>query len=288
MQRTRFAADIVKAIRARVGADYPIIFRFSQWKQQDFTARLALTPDELARFLEPLTEAGTDIFHCSTRRFWEPEFEGSTLNLAGWTKKITGKPTITVGSVGLKGADFVQTFRTREEFEIGDLGELEARLEQRRVRSRRRRTCAAGRSALGGQGARGPLSPNLRPSRLHRWRHSRSMPTPTGSRSMRQIFKPLVAATVLASLALPFAPAEAQWVFVARKALGRIHQMTEGSQPDGRAGYDFATVLLDAHADKIFSTALELARKNPSVRILMQDPGRPPRPDRRGRPHRPP
>ena len=89
---------------------------------------------------------------------------------------------------------------------------------------------------------------------------------------MRHFFKPLVAVAVLASLALPFAPAEAQWVFVARKALGRIHQMTEGGQ-DGRAGYDFATVILDAHADKIFSTALELARKNPSVRILMQDPG---------------
>jgi 2,4-dienoyl-CoA reductase-like NADH-dependent reductase (Old Yellow Enzyme family) len=130
VQRTRFAAEIVKAIRARVGADYPVIFRFSQWKQQDFTARLAPTPDELARFLEPLTAAGTDIYHCSTRRFWEPEFEGSTLNLAGWTKKLTGKPTITVGSVGLKGADFVQTFRTREDSEIGDLGELEARLER--------------------------------------------------------------------------------------------------------------------------------------------------------------
>ena len=90
---------------------------------------------------------------------------------------------------------------------------------------------------------------------------------------MRQIFKPLIAAAVLASVALPFAPAQAQWVFVARKALGRIHQMTEGSQPDGRAGYDFATVLLDAHADKIFSTALDLARKYPSVRVLMQDPG---------------
>ena len=90
---------------------------------------------------------------------------------------------------------------------------------------------------------------------------------------MPSFFKPLVATAILASLALPFAPAEAQWVFVARKALGRIHQMTEGGQPDGRPGYDFATVLLDAHADKIFSTALDLARKNPSVRILMQDPG---------------
>lgn len=44
---------------------------------------------------------------------------------------------------------------------------------------------------------------------------------------MRRIFKPLIAATVLAGLALPFAPVEAQWVFLARKALGCIHQMTE-------------------------------------------------------------
>ena len=130
VSRTRFAAEIVKAIRARVGEAYPIILRFSQWKQQDFAARLAQTPDELARFLEPLAAAGTDIFHCSTRRFWEPEVEGSSLNLAGWTKKLTGKPTITVGSVGLKGADFVQTFRTRETSDVGELGELESRLER--------------------------------------------------------------------------------------------------------------------------------------------------------------
>src|SRR5690606_20808124 len=50
---------------------------------------------------KPLAEAGVDIFHCSQRRYWEPEFEGSSLNLAGWTRKITGKPCITVGSVGL-------------------------------------------------------------------------------------------------------------------------------------------------------------------------------------------
>ena len=130
VSRTRFAAEIVKAIRARVGEAYPIILRFSQWKQQDFAARLAQSPDELARFLEPLAAAGTDIFHCSTRRFWEPEFEGSSLNLAGWAKKLTGKPTITVGSVGLKGADFVQTFRTRETSDVGELGELESRLER--------------------------------------------------------------------------------------------------------------------------------------------------------------
>ena len=103
-KRTRFAVEIIKAIRAAVGEDFPIIFRWSQWKQQDFSARLAQTPEELEAFLTPLSDAGVDIFHCSNRRFWEPEFDGSDLNLAGWTKKITGKPTITVGSVGLDAA----------------------------------------------------------------------------------------------------------------------------------------------------------------------------------------
>jgi 2,4-dienoyl-CoA reductase-like NADH-dependent reductase (Old Yellow Enzyme family) len=47
------------------------------------------------------------VFHCSQRRFWEsefPELDGPEgLNFAGWAKKLTGKPTITVGSVGLTG-----------------------------------------------------------------------------------------------------------------------------------------------------------------------------------------
>jgi 2,4-dienoyl-CoA reductase-like NADH-dependent reductase (Old Yellow Enzyme family) len=108
--RTRFAVEIIEAVRSAVGPGYPIILRFSQWKQQDYAARLATTPQELERFLAPLSAAGVDIFHCSQRRFWEPEFEGSTLNLAGWTKKLTGKPSIAVGSVALDG-EFIGSFR---------------------------------------------------------------------------------------------------------------------------------------------------------------------------------
>ena len=99
--RTRFAVEIVRACRERVGAGFPIVLRFSQWKLADYDAKLARTPQELEELLAPLAEAGVDIFHCSTRRFFEPEFSGSALNLAGWTKKITGRPVITVGSVGL-------------------------------------------------------------------------------------------------------------------------------------------------------------------------------------------
>jgi 2,4-dienoyl-CoA reductase-like NADH-dependent reductase (Old Yellow Enzyme family) len=99
--RTRFAVEVIQECRRRTGPRFPIQLRFSQWKLQDYSARLATTPDELARFLGPLADAGLDAFHCSTRRFWDPEFEGSDMNLAGWAKKLTGKPTITVGSVSL-------------------------------------------------------------------------------------------------------------------------------------------------------------------------------------------
>jgi 2,4-dienoyl-CoA reductase-like NADH-dependent reductase (Old Yellow Enzyme family) len=99
--RSRFAIELIKAVREAVGPDFPIILRWSQWKQQDYKARLVETPQALEAFLKPLSDAGVDIFHCSTRRFWEPEFDGSELNLAGWTRKLTGKPAITVGSVGL-------------------------------------------------------------------------------------------------------------------------------------------------------------------------------------------
>ena len=111
--RGRFAVEIIKAIRAATGPDFPIILRYSQWKQQDYTARLAHSPQELEQFLIPLSEAGVDVFHCSQRRYWENEFEGSNLNLAGWTKKLTGKPTITVGSVGLND-DFFGAFKGQD------------------------------------------------------------------------------------------------------------------------------------------------------------------------------
>lgn len=109
VERTTFAREIIKAVRAEIPADLPLILRYSQWKQQDYNARLANTPEELETFLGVLSDAGVDIFHASTRRFWVPEFEGSDLNLAGWTKKLTGKPAITVGSVGLN-SDFLGAF----------------------------------------------------------------------------------------------------------------------------------------------------------------------------------
>ncbi|CAM5545207.1 hypothetical protein SCANM63S_04410 [Streptomyces canarius] len=141
--------------RARGGvAGLPVLFRYSQWKQQDYTARLAETPEELEAILTPLAAAGVDAFHASTRRYWLPEFDGSDLNLAGWTKKFTGKPVMSVGLVGLDG-DFINAFQGEgspvkgtdnlldrleaDEFDLVAIG----------------RACS--RTRVGGQGARRPV-----------------------------------------------------------------------------------------------------------------------------------
>ena len=131
-ERSRFAAEVVRAMRAAVGPDYPILLRISQWKQQDYAARLANTPAEMEQWLQPLVDAGADILHCSQRRFWEPEFpeiDGEQgLNFAGWAKKITGVPTISVGSVGLSG-DFFGAFQGQGS-EAAGLDKLVARMER--------------------------------------------------------------------------------------------------------------------------------------------------------------
>jgi 2,4-dienoyl-CoA reductase-like NADH-dependent reductase (Old Yellow Enzyme family) len=106
LRRTQFAVDIVAACRARVSSQFPILLRFSQWKLQDYAARLANTVPDLRELLAPLVAAGVDAFDCSTRRFWKPEFDGSDLTLAAWTRRLTGLPTIAVGGVG-HGGDFL-------------------------------------------------------------------------------------------------------------------------------------------------------------------------------------
>ena len=129
--RARFAVDVISAIRHAVGPDYAIIFRISQWKTYLYEAKIANTPQELERWLVPLSDAGVDVFHCSERRFWEHAFpDYGDYNLAGWAKKVTGKPTITVGSVGLD-RDLMEDFVAGESVpSLQSLNELARRFDR--------------------------------------------------------------------------------------------------------------------------------------------------------------
>jgi len=130
-KRAEFAAEAIRRCRIAVG-ELPIIIRISQWKSVDYAAKVAANPQELERWVEVLAEAGADVIHCSQRRILEPEFPGvdgpNGLNLAGWVKKLSGLPTISVGSVGLT-SEFTGAFRG-EGSSVGKLDEIAARVER--------------------------------------------------------------------------------------------------------------------------------------------------------------
>lgn len=111
--RVRLPAEIIAGIREACGPDFAISLRFSQWKEADYQARVADTPAELETMLGILAEAGISIIHASTRRFWEPEWPDSPLSLAGWCKRLSDIPVITVGSVGLD-SDVMESFNGKE------------------------------------------------------------------------------------------------------------------------------------------------------------------------------
>ena len=132
VSRTKFAADIIAAVRERVAPDFPVVLRFSQWKADNYDAQLAADPDELQALLEPLAQAGVDAFHASGRRYWEAEFpeSGLELNLAGWSRKLTGKPVITVGSVGLDAVFDPAALADKPRAEVESVERLLERLER--------------------------------------------------------------------------------------------------------------------------------------------------------------
>jgi 2,4-dienoyl-CoA reductase-like NADH-dependent reductase (Old Yellow Enzyme family) len=128
--RARFAAEIVAECRHRCGPEFAISFRFSQWKQLDYDARIADTPAELAALLTPIVDAGVNLLHASTRRFWAPAFDGSDRSLAAWARHLTSLPVIAVGSVTL-GNDFKSALgKTEAAIDVAQLEQLADCLER--------------------------------------------------------------------------------------------------------------------------------------------------------------
>lgn len=90
---------------------------------------------------------------------------------------------------------------------------------------------------------------------------------------MRPPKRRAILAGTLVLLLFP-APVRAQWVYVGRKALGKVQSLTQ-KEKTGAPGYSVATVILDGDADKVYAVALKTARSSPKARLTHQDaPGR--------------
>lgn len=99
--RMAFPVALVRAVRAAIGEDTPISFRFSQWTHHNLDAQLFPTFGILEDILGALSDAGVDIFEASARAFTDTVFEGDDRNLAKLTRQITGKPTVMLGGTGV-------------------------------------------------------------------------------------------------------------------------------------------------------------------------------------------
>lgn len=75
----------------------------------------------------------------------------------------------------------------------------------------------------------------------------------------------------LAIVLLTVSAAHAQWVAVAHAVSGRIQQMQQKSA-EGNGGYDVATVVIEAPAQKVYETALQRLQAHASqVKVIKQD-----------------
>lgn len=97
-----FATEIIRETRRKIGPDMPLCLRFSNWRADELNDAYFHTPAELEQLLNQVIAAGVDVLHPSTRRFWEHPFADEPLTLAGWTRRLSGLPTIIVGHIGLK------------------------------------------------------------------------------------------------------------------------------------------------------------------------------------------
>ena len=115
--RARYPAEIVAAIRAATGPDFPLSFRFSQFKEVDYGATIAGSPGELREMVVLLRRAGVDHFNVSSRRYFKPEWPASEhpdWSIAEWTRSFTDAPVMTCGSVGLDVEMFANLFDDKE------------------------------------------------------------------------------------------------------------------------------------------------------------------------------
>jgi 2,4-dienoyl-CoA reductase-like NADH-dependent reductase (Old Yellow Enzyme family) len=99
--RMKFPIAVTRAVRAAVGADFPISLRTSLWGSLSGPDKIFKTPQELGEYLLLFRDAGIDVFNTLTKRYCLPEFEESDLGYAGWVKKLAGMPAMAGGCVGL-------------------------------------------------------------------------------------------------------------------------------------------------------------------------------------------
>ena len=65
--------------------------------------------------------------------------------------------------------------------------------------------------------------------------------------------------------------ANAQWVYLGRKALGKVRQLSSEVKNSQQPGYDVASVLLEARAENVYKTAVSMLQSHGEWKITQRD-----------------
>jgi hypothetical protein len=65
--------------------------------------------------------------------------------------------------------------------------------------------------------------------------------------------------------------AQAQWVMLARRAVGRVEQMSQKAA-DGKTTYDTAAVIVEVPAAKVYATVQRSVRAAAGITVTNEDP----------------
>ena len=83
----------------------------------------------------------------------------------------------------------------------------------------------------------------------------------------------LITCCLIASNALliPCSEANTPWGLIAGRVIGRVKQLSQKPKAD-QPGFDVATVMLNADATGVYTTAVSLLRRNQKLHIVKDDP----------------
>jgi hypothetical protein len=73
------------------------------------------------------------------------------------------------------------------------------------------------------------------------------------------------------ALLIPCGQAYTPWALLASRVIGHVKQLTQKPKQD-QPGFDVATVILNADATRVYTTAASLLSRNQTLHIVMEDP----------------
>ena len=71
---------------------------------------------------------------------------------------------------------------------------------------------------------------------------------------------------------IPYSEANTPWGMIAGRVVGRVKQLSQKPK-EGQPGFDVATVILNADAARVYTTTVNMLRKNQTLHIVAEDPG---------------